>query len=547
MAPLEVVGAIDQGTQSSRFTLFDRSCAPVAASQVKLQQVYPKAGWVEQDPEAIWGSVVEAIRLALARAAEAHGPKGVAVRAVGITNQRETTVVWDRATGRPLTNAIVWLDNRTADTCRRLTRELGGADHFRPITGLPVSTYFSAYKLKWLLDSCPAVAAAAAEGRCMFGTVDSWLMYRLTGGAEGGIHATDVTNASRTNLMELATLAWHAPTLAAFGVSPDTLPAIHSNAEVFGHVREPAELAGVPISGCLGDQQAAMLGQRCAVHEAKNTYGTGCFMLLNTGPEVVRSTHGLLTTVAYRLGPHAAPCYALEGSIAIAGQGISWLKDAMGLIGSAAESEVVSGSVPDCAGVYFVPAFGGLLAPWWRNDARGAILGLTQYTTKAHIVRAVLEAICFQTRDVLEAMKEDTDMHDLKAMFVDGGACHNSLLMQMQADILQVPVRRPANLETTSLGAALAAGIGVGFWTTEEVFADLKHGSSGTLFEPAIPRAVADRRHALWKRAVEHSFGLDELTGDGNGGGNGAYGNSGATGAGAGAAAAAEAANGTLA
>lgn len=507
---MECIGSIDQGTQSTRFFLYGRDAAPLASHQVEFPQIYPKSGWVEQDPMRIWDSVLQAVQGAMRQATELHGE--VNLRAVGITNQRETTLVWDKATGKPLHNAIVWLDGRTGQLCSRMKQELGSSDHFRPVTGLPISTYFSAYKLKWLLENVPEVAQAAKEGRCMFGTVDSWLIYQLTGGVEGGIHVTDVSNASRTNLMELATLSWHADTVAAFGAQEVLLPEIKSNAEVYGRVTTIPEVMGVPIAGCLGDQQAAMLGQRCMKREAKNTYGTGCFMLLHTGNAIVPSEHGLLTTVAYKLGAEAAPCFALEGSIAIAGQGISWLRDSLGLIQNAAESEDLAGSVPDCGGVIFVPAFGGLLAPWWASDARGIILGLTQYTKKAHIVRAMLEAICFQTRDVLEAMKQDADMSALACLFVDGGASQNDLLMQMQADVLQVPVRRPMHLETTSLGAALAAGIAVGFWSVDEALHGQKHGADGKVFEPQGSAEEADRRHARWKKAVERSLGLAELT-----------------------------------
>ena len=475
----------------------------------------------------IWESVRQAISQTMRQARERHhgGGGGITIKAIGITNQRETTIVWDKTTGKPLHNAIVWLDGRTSHVCSTIIEQHGGSDAFRDITGLPVSTYFSSYKLKWLLENVPEVAAAAEEGRCMFGTVDSWLLYNLTGGCSttttttnensgGGIHITDVSNASRTNLMNLSTLTWHAETIEKFGASKVILPRICSNAEEYGKVAVVAvpELAGVPISGCLGDQQAAMMGQRCVEQEAKNTYGTGCFLLLNTGTTAVPSTHGLLTTVAYQLGAAAAPCYALEGSIAIAGQGISWLRDSLGLIGDAAESESLANTVDDAGGVFFVPAFSGLLAPWWVSDARGVILGLTQHTRRAHIVRAMLEAICYQTRDVVEAMRHDADMSRLSCLFVDGGASQNDLLMQMQADILQVPVRRPLHMETTSLGAALAAGIGVGFWTMEEAFSDLKHASGGTLFEPAVGVEFADERHRKWKLAVERSMGLAELT-----------------------------------
>jgi len=506
---MECIGAIDQGTQSTRFFLYDKDTAPIASHQVELSQIYPKNGWVEQDPLAIWNSVCLAVAGAMQQARERYGQ--VNVRAIGITNQRETTILWDKNTGKPLNNAIVWLDGRTSQLCAAIERDVG-RDAFRPVTGLPVSTYFSAYKLKWLLDNVPEIAEAASEGRCMFGTVDCWLMYQLTGGVHGGIHVTDLSNASRTNLMDLSTLTWHKDTVAAFGAENVLLPKICSNAEVYGQVTGITELEGVPIAGCLGDQQAAMLGQRCSENEAKSTYGTGCFLLFNTGHSIVPSKHGLLTTVAYKLGHDASLYYALEGSIAIAGQGISWLRDSLGLIKNAAESETLAASVPDCGGVFFVPAFGGLLAPWWASDARGVILGLTQYTTKAHIVRAMLEAICFQTRDVLEAMKQDADMNSLVNLSVDGGASQNDVLMQMLADVLQVPVKRPEHMETTSLGAALAAGIAVNFWTVDEVLMDQKHSTGASLFDPNVSRGVADRQHALWKKAVERSLGLAEFT-----------------------------------
>ncbi|GAB4822772.1 hypothetical protein N2152v2_009818 [Parachlorella kessleri] len=520
---MECMGAIDQGTQSTRFFLYNQECSPIASSQIEFQQLYPKSGWVEQDPLTIWESMRTAIQQTMEQAQHEHGE--VVVKAIGITNQRETTLVWDRQTGEPLHNAIVWLDNRTSGICHEMYARFGSWDHFRQVTGLPISTYFSAYKLRWLLDNVPEVAEAAKAGRCLFGTVDSWLLYKLTGGRDGGIHVTDVVNAARTNLMDVRTLSWHMPTLDVFGISPNMLPEIRSNAEVYGVVKDDGPLVGVPIAGCLGDQQAALLGQRCRVHEAKSTYGTGCFVLLNTGSEVVDSAHGLLSTVGYKLGPQADTNYALEGSIAIAGQGVSWLRDAMGFIGSAAESEEVAGSVPDTAGVYFVPAFGGLLAPWWRDDARGVILGLTQYTTKAHLVRAMLEAICFQTRDVLEAQRRDAEVHQLKALFVDGGASQNDLLMQaslvqaghvllvvvMLADLLQVPVSRPKNLETTSLGAAIAAGIGVGFWTAEQAFNGLRGAADGTLFKPQVPREDAEQRYTKWLKAVQRSMDLQDL------------------------------------
>jgi glycerol kinase len=519
---MECIGSVDQGTQSTRFFLYDKDCTVIASSQIPVAQIFPKQGWVDQDPMAIWESVQKAISETMRQAQEKYGEGKVTVKAVGITNQRETTIVWDKITGKPLCNAIVWLDNRTSAVAEKMAAERGGRDAFRAITGLPTSTYFSAYKLKWLLDNKPDVAKVASEGRCMFGTVDTWLLYNFTGGAASGengsatadgVHVTDVSNASRTNLMDISTLKWHKETIDIFGASKIIFPEIKSNAEEYGNISATAipELAGVPIAGCLGDQQAAMMGQRCQEKEAKNTYGTGCFMLLHTGTTAVESKHGLLTTVAYQLGPDAAPNYALEGSIAIAGQGITWLRDSLGLINDSAESEALAESVPNCGGVFFVPAFGGLLAPWWEPDARGIILGLTQHTTKAHIVRAMLEAISFQTRDVLEAMRKDSELN-LACLFVDGGACKNNALMQMQTDILQVPVRRPFHMETTSLGAALAAGIAVGFWTLEEAFADAKHSDGGDLFEPKIDAELADKRHGRWKKAVERSMQLAEIT-----------------------------------
>ncbi|KAI8473361.1 MAG: hypothetical protein J3K34DRAFT_411128 [Monoraphidium minutum] len=518
----EVVAAIDQGTQSTRVFLFGRDGAAVACHQVPLPQIYPKAGWCEHDPMLIWESVEQCITGVLA-AAEAKLGHPVTVKALGITNQRETTVLWRKSTGRPLHNAIVWLDNRTSELCQRLSDALpGGRDHFRAITGLPVSTYFSSYKAAWLVENVPEVRAAIAEGDALFGTVDTWLIWQLTGGAAlsrgtataGGtpapapVHVTDASNASRTNLLELKTRSWHAPSVELFGLDPGMMPRVASNSEVLGRV-VGGPLDGVPISGCLGDQQAAMLGQRCGQGEAKNTYGTGCFMLLNTGPEIVPSTHGLLTTFAFQLGPHAAPHYALEGSIAVAGLGISWLKDNLRLIDSADESEALAASVPDTGGVYFVPAFSGLLAPHWIEDARGVLLGLTGFTTRAHVVRAMLEAICFQTREVLDAMRADADVSHMAVLRVDGGASKNDLLMQLQADILHVPVTRPLFQETTALGAALAAGLAIGFF--EEAFV-LRHPENHSeTFTPVVTREASEKRYAHWRKAVSRSLALADL------------------------------------
>mmetsp|Transcript_12324 Transcript_12324/g.37098 ORF Transcript_12324/g.37098 Transcript_12324/m.37098 type:complete len:513 (-) Transcript_12324:411-1949(-) len=511
MEAVQCIGALDQGTQSTRFLLYDSRGEVLASSQLEFPQHCPRSGWTEHDPEEIWDSVEKCIAGAL----EAAGEKGlqVDVRAVGITNQRETVVVWDRATGRALHNAVVWLDTRTAPLCDRMAQELGGVEYFRKITGLPINPYFSAYKLKWLLENVPAVASAAEDGSLMFGTVDSYLIWRLTGGVEGGQHVTDVTNAARTNLMDLASRSWHAPTMALFGATAAMLPRIRSNAETYGEIAA-GPLAGVAVAGCLGDQMAAMLGQRCRPQQAKNTYGTGCFMLLNTGAAPVPSTHGLLTTVAYQLGPDAAPQYALEGSIAIAGAGVSWLRDKLGVLESASQSQELAASVPDTAGVYFVPAFGGLMAPRWRSDARGAILGLTSYSTKAHVVRAMLEAMCFQTREVSEAMCRDAGTDNLEVLRVDGGASANDLLMQLQADILQVPVHRPAHQETTSLGAAYAAGIAVGFWSEGQVVEEGLPQEEVRIFQPSITAEAADKRFGRWNLAVKASYGLSDLAED---------------------------------
>lgn len=508
---MECVGAIDQGTQSSRFLLYSKQGKLVCSSQVQLSQSYPSRGWVEQSPKDILESVVEAMK---ATFKEMQGRnEEVIVQAIGIANQRETTVVWDLKTGKPLYNAIVWMDGRTKSICDAVMAKHGGRDSFRSVTGLPVSTYFSSYKLQWLIENVPEVGQAAKEGRCMFGTVDTWLIYNLTGGVQGGVHVTDVSNASRTNLMDIHTLSWSEDVMRIFKAENVILPKICSNAEVYGHVNidNVPELAGIPISGCLGDQQAAMLGHRCQQGQAKNTYGTGCFMLLNTGTTAIDSSHGLVTTVSYKLGPDAPVNYALEGSIAIAGQGISWLKDSLEIIRDPSETETLAASVSNSGGVYLVPAFGGLLAPWWEPDARGVIVGLTLGTTRAHIIRAMLEAICFQTADILEAMKNDADLGDLSCLFVDGGASRNELLMQMQSDILQVKIERPANLETTSLGAALAAGLGVGMWTYQQVFDDLKDESVRQTFSPRIDAGAAKLMHDQWKVAVQRAMGLATL------------------------------------
>eukprot|EP00741_Cyanophora_paradoxa_P024740 tig00000293_g23884.t1 len=445
----KLVAAIDQGTTSTRVIAFDEGGNIVAKCGQEFPQIYPNPGWCEHDPEAILESARSCLAGVASQLAAAAGVDPASFRvadfvaALGVTNQRETTIVWDRETGRPLHNAIVWLDTRTTEIAERLEAQLGSSNALRDKCGLPISTYFSALKLRWLIDNCEAVRSAVAAGTCVFGTVDSWLLWNLTKGpGSPPVHATDVTNASRTMLMNIRTCKWDPELCSVFGIPENILPEIRSCSEFYGVIAS-GPFSGVPITGMIGDQQGATMGQACfKPGEAKNTYGTGCFVLMNTGTEPVQSTHGLLTTVAYQLGPRERPVYALEaraGSVAIAGAGIQWLRDNMKMISQASEIEDLAGSVPDAGGMYFVPAFSGLFAPYWRRDARGAAVGLTQYVTRAHFARAVLESVCFQTREVLEAMEKDSGVrvHALKA---DGGMSVNALLMQMQADVLGVPV-----------------------------------------------------------------------------------------------------------
>ena len=497
----EYVAAIDQGTTSTRMMVFDRAGRSAGAAQLEHRQHYPRPGWVEHDPEEIWARTQEVLRGALERS----GVEPRRIAAVGITNQRETAVVWDRRTGRPLHPAIVWQDTRTDQLCAQLARE-GGQDRFRAKTGLPLATYFSGPKLRWLLDNVPDLRAAGERGEALFGTVDSYLIWQLTGGADGGVHVTDVTNASRTLLMGLATLDWDGEILAALDIPRAMLPEIRSSSEVYGRVRG-GPLDGVPVAGDLGDQQAALVGQTClAPGEAKNTYGTGCFLLLHTGEEAIPSRSGLLTTVAYRFGD-APPTYALEGSIAITGALVQWLRDNLGLIERSADVEALAASVADNGGVYFVPAFSGLFAPYWRSDARGAIVGLTRYATRGHLARAALEATAYQTREIVEAMAQDAGI-TLSTLKVDGGMVHNELLMQFQADLLGVPVVRPTVSETTALGAAYAAGLATGVWGSPE---DLRRNwGVDKTWEPAMDAATRDRLYRDWKRAVERTFGWVE-------------------------------------
>jgi glycerol kinase len=486
------VGAIDQGTTSSRFIVFDRAGATVAMAQREHEQIFPRPGWVEHDAVEILDNTRAVIAEAL-RGAELSARD---LAAVGITNQRETTVLWDRATGMPVHNALVWQDTRVDPLVAEYARD-GGQDRFRAATGLPLASYFSALKLRWLLDNVPGVRRRAEAGELMFGTIDSWLMWYLA-----GVHVTDVTNASRTQLMNLATLEWDAALLSSFGVPRAVLPRIVASSAVLGAAR--GELEGVTIGGILGDQQAALVGQACfAPGEAKNTYGTGCFLLLNTGTVPVVSSSGLITTVAYRLGD-APACYALEGSIAITGALVQWLRDNLGLIKDSADVETLAAGVEDNGGVYFVPAFSGLYAPYWRADARGVIVGLTRYAGKGHIARAALEATAYQTLDVVAAMERDSGvkMHTLR---VDGGMVVNDALMQFQSDILDVPVVRPKVVETTALGAAYAAGLAVGYWRDLD---DLR-GNWGVAREwrPSMEDETRAALASRWHKAVQRSFG----------------------------------------
>jgi glycerol kinase len=491
------VGAIDQGTTSSRFMVFDQQGAVVAVAQREHQQIYPKPGWVEHDAAEIWRNTEAVVGEALARGGVRPGE----LAAVGITNQRETTVLWDRNTGAPLHNALVWQDTRTADFVAAYARD-GGQDRFRARTGLPLATYFSGLKLKWLLDNVPGARAKASTGDLLFGTIDTWLLWNLTGGPAGGVHVTDVTNASRTQLAGLDTLDWDDELLAAFDIPRAVLPRVAPSSASYG-AAQIAALRGVPISGILGDQQAALVGQTCfEPGEAKNTYGTGCFMLMNTGGQIVPSTAGLVTTVAYQLGDEP-PCYALEGSIAIAGALVQWLRDNLGLIAKSSEIEALARQVEDNGDVYIVPAFSGLFAPYWRDTARGAITGLTRYANRAHIARAALEAVAYQTRDVLEAMEKDSGI-PIKELRVDGGMVANELLMQFQADQLGVPVVRPRVTETTALGAAYAAGLAVGYWASRAEL--VRNWGVERRWQPAMAEPLRAKLYAAWQKAVRRSF-----------------------------------------
>ncbi|MGZ6708138.1 MAG: glycerol kinase GlpK [Solirubrobacteraceae bacterium] len=489
--PQRYVAAVDQGTASSRCLVFDGAARIVAVAQKEHRQIFPRAGWVEHDPHEIWQNVKEVVTDALAKA----GLRISDLVALGITNQRETTVLWDRATGEPVHQAINWQDMRTDHLCRELAGD-AGADRFREQCGLPLATYFSAPKIRWLLDAMPELQKRAEAGEILFGTMDTWLIWKLT-----GRHLTDVTNASRTMLMNLETLAWDDALLDAFGIPRAMLPEIRSSSEFYGEAH--GALQGVPVAAAMGDQQAALFGQTCfAVGDAKCTYGTGSFLVMNTGAQPVKSTKGLLTTVGFRLGA-APPTYALEGSIAVTGALVQWFRDNVTVIASAPEIETLARTVDDNGGCYFVPAFSGLFAPHWRSDARGVIAGLTSYITKGHLARAVLEATAWQTREVLEAMNADAGI-DLRTLRVDGGMTANNLLMQFLADVIDVPVVRPIVAETPSLGAAYAAGLAVGFWPDTDALKANWHKAAE--WRPAIDPLVREKGYRKWKKAVARTI-----------------------------------------
>ena len=498
MTEKKYVMAIDQGTTSSRAILFDHSGQIVSVGQKEHEQIFPKAGWVEHNPIEIWDNIRSCVADALQKAQVNRHE----IAAVGITNQRETVVVWDKNTGEPVYNAIVWQDTRTSQIIRELAGE-EGMSKYRDICGLDLSTYYSGPEIKWILDNVEGAREKAEAGDLLFGNTDCWVLWNMTGGVNGGVHKTDVTNASRTMLMDIRTLEWREDICKDFGIPMSMLPQICSSSEVYGYGRKNGLLIDTPISGILGDQQAATFGQACFEKGmAKNTYGTGCFVLMNTGEEPVFSENGLLTTVAYKIGDNK-PVYALEGSIAVAGSLVQWLRDNLGMIKSSDEIEKLASTVDDNGGVYFVPAFSGLFAPYWKDDARGAIVGLTRYNNKGHIARAVQEATPYQTREVFDAMVADSGV-ELKELRVDGGMTKDEMVMQFQADQLGVPLVRPEVLETTALGAAYAAGIAVGFWDGEQDVID--NWAEGKRWEPGKDREEYDRNYRLWKKAVTRTF-----------------------------------------
>ncbi len=493
------VAAIDQGTTSTRCMIFNHSGEAVGVHQLEHEQIYPKPGWVEHDPLEIWARTQDVVKGAL----KAAGATATDIAAVGITNQRETTVIWDKTTGKPLYNAIVWQDTRTDKICKELEGGVG-QNRFRDKVGLPLATYFSGPKVKWMLENVPEVSAAAEQGNALFGNIDTWLIWNLTGGANGGVHVTDVSNASRTMLMNLDGLRWSDSITETMGIPKSMLPEIRPSSQVYGHTSPNGPFGGkIAVAGDLGDQQAATVGQACfEAGEAKNTYGTGCFMILNTGTNIVPSKSGLLTTLCYKFGDEPA-VYALEGSIAITGALVQWLRDNLDFFDFSPHIEDYARSVEDNGGVYFVPAFSGLFAPYWRSDARGVIAGLTRYVKKGHIARAALEATAYQTREVLDAMNADSGVA-LKALKVDGGMVYNNLLMQFQADVLGVPVVRPKVAETTALGAAYAAGYAVGFWQSTDEMRE-NWGVDHT-WEPTPGSNASSEMYAQWKKAVTRTF-----------------------------------------
>jgi len=495
------IGALDLGTTSNRFIIFDHRSRIIGLDQMEHEQIFPQPGWVEHDPMEIWENTQKVIAGSLVKT----GISGKTLAGIGITNQRETTVVWDKNSGRPFYNAIVWQCTRTDDICRRLAGE-SGQDRFREITGLPISTYFSGPKIRWILDHAPEARSAAEKGGALFGTIESWIIWWLTGGPNGGTHVTDVSNASRTLLMNLNTLDWDAEILRTLDIPRQMLPRIvpSVDTEPWGFTPKSSALgAAIPVCGALGDQQAALVGQACFdVGEAKNTYGTGCFLLLNTGHTPVPSHHGLLTTVGYQIRGEK-PVYCLEGSIAIAGALVQWLRDNLGLITTAPEIEDLARTVEDNGGAYIVPAFSGLFAPYWRADARGIIVGLTRFVNKGHIARAALEACAYQTLDIVEAMNKDSKIA-LTQIKVDGGMVVNELLMQFQADILDVPVIRPKVAETTALGAAYAAGLAVGYWSDRKALK--QNWAEDKTWRPQMQPADRKKGVGRWKKAVERTF-----------------------------------------
>ncbi|XP_039550860.1 glycerol kinase isoform X5 [Pimephales promelas] len=520
-----LVAAIDQGTSSTRFLVFNAKTAELLSHhQVEIKQSFPKEGWVEEDPKEILQSVYECMDRTCEKLTQLNIDISN-IKAIGVTNQRETTIVWDKETGDPLYNAIVWLDLRTQSTVERLINKTPGRNknHLKHKTGLPISTYFSAVKLRWLMDNVENIHEAVLSHKAMFGTVDSWLIWCLTGGKKGGVHCTDVTNASRTMLFNIHTMDWDPELCTYFDIPMEILPKVRSSSEIYGLMKisfnlKSGPLTGVPISGCLGDQSAALVGQMCFKDgQAKNTYGTGCFLLKNVGTKPVMSDHGLLTTVAYKLGRDKPAYYALEGSVAIAGAVVRWLKDNLGIIQTSSELEKLAADVGTSYGCYFVPAFSGLYAPYWEPSARGIICGLTQFTNRSHLAFAALEAVCFQTREILDAMNLDSGIH-LAQLQVDGGMTSNRLLMQLQADILCIPVVKPSMPETTALGAAMAAGAaeGVSVWSLNPE--DLTEVTSEK-FEPQINPEESELRYARWKKAVQRAMNWEttEPVNNGNG------------------------------